>query len=184
MIVPRIAFASKASSSLGREETTTMQAMPALASSLSLTDSNGGGQEGERQTTTKTKTKIVLVCMRGGLRSSSIAWYLHRAGLDVEVLAGGYKAFKQWARGLWTTLEEEEKAGVEPGASAAAAAAPSSPSTEEESSKPQHPNNRPEPLPAPPPPRTRANKYKICVVGGRTGCGTLYLGTFGGGAGS
>ncbi len=70
--------------------------------------------------------------MRGGLRSSSIAWYLHRAGLDVEVLAGGYKAFKQWARGLWTLEEEEEKkkAGVETGGASSSSSAALLPSPE------------------------------------------------------
>lgn len=35
------------------------------------------------------------------MRSSSIAWYLSRAGLSVRVLRGGYAAFRRWARGLW-----------------------------------------------------------------------------------
>jgi len=37
-------------------------------------------------------------CWRGGMRSSSMAWLLTTAGMEVCVLAGGYKAFRQWVR--------------------------------------------------------------------------------------
>ena len=35
-----------------------------------------------------------LYCWRGGMRSSSMAWLLSTAGLDVSVLQGGYKAYR------------------------------------------------------------------------------------------
>ena len=34
-------------------------------------------------------------CMRGGKRSSSMAWLLRQAGFEVSVLEGGYKAYRQ-----------------------------------------------------------------------------------------
>ncbi|MBI1192339.1 MAG: tRNA 2-selenouridine(34) synthase MnmH [Bacteroidetes bacterium] len=38
-----------------------------------------------------------LYCWRGGMRSGSVAWLLHTAGLSVRVLQGGYKAYRQEA---------------------------------------------------------------------------------------
>ncbi len=39
--------------------------------------------------------KVAVHCWRGGQRSSSMGWLLGLAGLDVQVLAGGYKAYRQ-----------------------------------------------------------------------------------------
>jgi len=39
--------------------------------------------------------KIVVHCWRGGQRSSSLSWLLSFAGMDVQVLQGGYKAYRQ-----------------------------------------------------------------------------------------
>ncbi len=36
-----------------------------------------------------------LYCWRGGMRSGSMAWLLRTAGLEVAVLRGGYKAYRQ-----------------------------------------------------------------------------------------
>lgn len=47
------------------------------------------------------RKRILLVCFRGGMRSSSVAWHLDREGFSVEVLNGGYKGFKTHARYLW-----------------------------------------------------------------------------------
>jgi tRNA 2-selenouridine synthase len=41
---------------------------------------------------------VRLHCWRGGLRSSSVAWLLETAGFQVDVLNGGYKAFRRWVR--------------------------------------------------------------------------------------
>jgi tRNA 2-selenouridine synthase len=37
---------------------------------------------------------LVVYCWRGGMRSASVAWLLNAAGLDVSVISGGYKAFR------------------------------------------------------------------------------------------
>lgn len=37
----------------------------------------------------------VLYCWRGGMRSASMAWLLRTAGLDVETINGGYKAYRK-----------------------------------------------------------------------------------------
>ena len=41
---------------------------------------------------------LVVHCWRGGMRSGSVAWLLETAGLNVIKLAGGYKAYRAWAR--------------------------------------------------------------------------------------
>lgn len=38
--------------------------------------------------------KIVVHCWRGGQRSGSLSWLLEFAGFDVQVIAGGYKAYR------------------------------------------------------------------------------------------
>ena len=40
--------------------------------------------------------KVCLYCWRGGIRSNTMAWLLRSAGLEVYVLDGGYKQFRQW----------------------------------------------------------------------------------------
>jgi tRNA 2-selenouridine synthase len=44
--------------------------------------------------------KVRLHCWRGGQRSSSLGWLLQQAGFQVEVVEGGYKAFRQAGRQL------------------------------------------------------------------------------------
>jgi tRNA 2-selenouridine synthase len=39
--------------------------------------------------------RISMYCWRGGMRSGSMAWLLETAGMEVEVLEGGYKSFRQ-----------------------------------------------------------------------------------------
>lgn len=41
---------------------------------------------------------INLYCWRGGMRSGSMAWLLSTAGMKVNLLTGGYKAFRAHAR--------------------------------------------------------------------------------------
>jgi tRNA 2-selenouridine synthase len=44
------------------------------------------------------KSKTVLVhCWRGGMRSAGVAWLLDLYGFKVYTLAGGYKAYRNWA---------------------------------------------------------------------------------------
>ena len=40
------------------------------------------------------KTKITIYCWRGGLRSNIFLWLLKTAGLDAELIPGGYKAYR------------------------------------------------------------------------------------------
>ena len=42
--------------------------------------------------------KILVHCWRGGMRSGSMAWLFETAGLEVSVLEGGYKAYRQHIR--------------------------------------------------------------------------------------
>lgn len=42
--------------------------------------------------------KIGLHCWRGGKRSGSLSWLLSMAGFDVQVITGGYKAYRQHIR--------------------------------------------------------------------------------------
>ena len=41
--------------------------------------------------------KVLVHCWRGGMRSQSVAWLLHTAGLSAHTLAGGYKAYRNHA---------------------------------------------------------------------------------------
>ena len=38
--------------------------------------------------------QLAMYCWRGGMRSDSLAWLLRRAGFEVHVLKGGYKAYR------------------------------------------------------------------------------------------
>jgi tRNA 2-selenouridine synthase len=40
--------------------------------------------------------KVVVHCWRGGQRSGSLSWLLSFSGMDVQVLQGGYKAYRQY----------------------------------------------------------------------------------------
>lgn len=40
--------------------------------------------------------KLGVHCWRGGQRSGAMAWLLRQAGLDVQTLEGGYKAYRQY----------------------------------------------------------------------------------------
>jgi tRNA 2-selenouridine synthase len=41
---------------------------------------------------------LKIHCWRGGMRSASMGWLLETAGMEVCLLTGGYKAFRQWVR--------------------------------------------------------------------------------------
>lgn len=43
--------------------------------------------------------QVRVHCWRGGMRSEAMSWLLSMAGLQVSVLAGGYKAFRRWVLG-------------------------------------------------------------------------------------
>lgn len=40
--------------------------------------------------------RVALHCWRGGQRSQSVAWLLRMGGFDVQLLAGGYKNYRQY----------------------------------------------------------------------------------------
>ncbi len=42
--------------------------------------------------------KVCLHCWRGGKRSGSLSWLLSMAGFDVQVITGGYKAYRRFHR--------------------------------------------------------------------------------------
>jgi tRNA 2-selenouridine synthase len=42
--------------------------------------------------------RILVHCWRGGMRSGAVVWLLKTAGLPVEKLVGGYKAYRAWMR--------------------------------------------------------------------------------------
>jgi tRNA 2-selenouridine synthase len=45
---------------------------------------------------------VVVMCWRGGMRSSSIAWLLNHAGLQASPFPGGYKRFRSVMRSLFS----------------------------------------------------------------------------------
>ena len=48
------------------------------------------------------KTNIIIQCFRGGMRSRSVAWHLAaECGIDVTVLEGGYKGYRQRIHSMW-----------------------------------------------------------------------------------
>lgn len=42
--------------------------------------------------------KLLVHCWRGGMRSASMAWLFETTGLEVTILEGGYKAYRQYIR--------------------------------------------------------------------------------------
>lgn len=38
--------------------------------------------------------KLIVHCWRGGMRSGSVAWLLRQAGFEIQVIPGGYKAYR------------------------------------------------------------------------------------------
>jgi tRNA 2-selenouridine synthase len=42
--------------------------------------------------------KVQLHCWRGGQRSSSVGWLLDLSGFEVQVIRGGYKAYRTWVQ--------------------------------------------------------------------------------------
>ena len=54
------------------------------------------GQEGQPPSVSCEHPEVALHCLRGGMRSQSVAWLLSTAGLRVYVLHGGYKSFRRF----------------------------------------------------------------------------------------
>ncbi len=53
-------------------------------------------REARKLTSGTNPKRILLYCWRGGMRSNSVAWLLATAGFNVEVLCGGYKAYRRY----------------------------------------------------------------------------------------
>ncbi|HWY10551.1 MAG TPA: tRNA 2-selenouridine(34) synthase MnmH [Bacteroidia bacterium] len=50
-----------------------------------------------KQTKNKTQnTRVMVYCFRGGMRSNSFGWLLNTAGLQCQILEGGYKAYRNF----------------------------------------------------------------------------------------
>jgi tRNA 2-selenouridine synthase len=45
----------------------------------------------------ETSAPIIVHCWRGGMRSAAMVWLLQFYGIEVSVLQGGYKSFRNWA---------------------------------------------------------------------------------------
>lgn len=50
--------------------------------------------------------KVNIYCWRGGLRSNIMAFVLHTAGFEVNLLQGGYKKYRNW---VLETLEQPKQ---------------------------------------------------------------------------
>ena len=50
--------------------------------------------------------QLIIYCWRGGMRSASMAWLFETIGLKVNILTGGYKAFRKYGKSL---LESTKK---------------------------------------------------------------------------
>lgn len=51
------------------------------------------------------QNKLIIHCWRGGQRSQSLAWLLQNAGMEIEVLHGGYKSFRQHIHDFFANQE-------------------------------------------------------------------------------
>lgn len=49
------------------------------------------------------KKEILIHCWRGGMRSGSMAWLFETSGLKVDILEGGYKAYRAYIRQDFST---------------------------------------------------------------------------------
>jgi len=49
---------------------------------------------------------LLVHCWRGGMRSGGVAWLLDLYGFKVQVLEGGYKAFRNWVLGIFQKPHE------------------------------------------------------------------------------
>lgn len=49
----------------------------------------------EEATAIAPNRNVMVYCWRGGMRSASMAWLLRTAGFNVDVMKGGYKAYRQ-----------------------------------------------------------------------------------------
>ena len=62
------------------------------------------GRLGGAQFGGSTRPQVGVYCWRGGSRSGAVSWLLSTAGFEVVRLAGGYKAYRQYARAFLDDL--------------------------------------------------------------------------------
>ena len=63
----------------------------------SLVKSNKSGAKNALNSELQTPNSVLVHCWRGGMRSAAVAWLLDMYGFKVYLLAGGYKAYRNWA---------------------------------------------------------------------------------------
>lgn len=57
----------------------------------------------ERDSTRRSEVDLLIHCWRGGMRSRSVAWLAQQVGLRVQLLEGGYKAYRRYVLDRFTT---------------------------------------------------------------------------------
>lgn len=62
----------------------------------SLVKSNKSGAKNALNSELQTPNSLLVHCWRGGMRSAAVAWLLDMYGFKVYLLAGGYKAYRNW----------------------------------------------------------------------------------------
>ena len=62
----------------------------------SLVKSNKSGAKNALNSELQTPNSVLVHCWRGGMRSAAVAWLLDMYGFKVYLLAGGYKAYRNW----------------------------------------------------------------------------------------
>jgi tRNA 2-selenouridine synthase len=55
-----------------------------------------GKEKAKPTTNNQQRTTVLVHCWRGGMRSAAVAWLLDLYGFEVYLLAGGYKAYRNW----------------------------------------------------------------------------------------
>lgn len=62
----------------------------------SLVQSHESGVRKAHNSELRTPNSVLVHCWRGGMRSAALAWLLDMYGFKVYLLAGGYKAYRNW----------------------------------------------------------------------------------------
>ena len=52
----------------------------------------------EKALTIAKDNKLMVHCWRGGMRSESMAWLFERVGIECQILRGGYKSYRRFAK--------------------------------------------------------------------------------------
>lgn len=79
--------------------------IPAILEGLELTASSMSDKL-EQALRISVNSKLMVYCWRGGLRSEAMAWLFSLAGINTEVLHGGYKSYRNY---ILESLSEKKK---------------------------------------------------------------------------